>query len=53
LLHRRNLAWAEKLDREMQGSGVQLVVVGALHMAGADGLPELLRERGYAVRRVQ
>lgn len=53
LLHKRNLAWAEKLDQEMQGAGVQLVVVGALHMAGADGLPELLRERGYAVRRVQ
>jgi uncharacterized protein YbaP (TraB family) len=53
LLHKRNLAWAEKLDHEMQGAGVQLVVVGALHMAGVDGLPELLRERGYAVRRVQ
>jgi uncharacterized protein YbaP (TraB family) len=53
LLYRRNLAWAEKLDHEMQGSGVQLVVVGALHMAGDDGLPALLRERGYAVRRVQ
>ena len=53
LLHRRNLAWVEKLDREMRGSGVQLVVVGALHMAGDDGLPALLRERGYAVRRVQ
>jgi uncharacterized protein YbaP (TraB family) len=53
LLHRRNLAWAEKLDREMRGSGVQLVVVGALHMAGDDGLPALMQARGYAVRRVQ
>jgi uncharacterized protein YbaP (TraB family) len=53
LLHRRNLAWAEKLDREMRGGGVQLVVVGALHMAGDDGLPALMQARGYAVRRVQ
>lgn len=53
LLHRRNLAWAEKLDGEMKGAGVQLVVVGALHMAGDDGLPALLQQRGYAVRRVQ
>jgi uncharacterized protein YbaP (TraB family) len=54
LLQRRNLAWADRLDAEMrQGRGTELVVVGALHMAGAEGLPELMRARGYAVRRVQ
>lgn len=54
LLHRRNLAWADRLDAEMrQGSGAQLVVVGALHMAGNQGLPALMKARGYAVRRVQ
>lgn len=54
LLQRRNLAWADRLDAEMrQGRGTELVVVGALHMAGAEGLPELMKARGYAVRRVQ
>ncbi|MBI1687068.1 TraB/GumN family protein [Caulobacter hibisci] len=53
LLKRRNLAWAEVLDREMAGSGVELVTVGALHMAGPDGLPALMKARGYRVRRVQ
>lgn len=53
LLRRRNLAWAEVLDREMAGSGVGLVTVGALHMSGADGLPALMKARGYRVRRVQ
>lgn len=54
LLHRRNLAWADRLDAEMrQGSGAQLVVVGALHMAGNQGLPALMKARGYAVRRIQ
>jgi uncharacterized protein YbaP (TraB family) len=54
LLRRRNQAWAAALAKEMdQGSGVELVNVGALHMVGEDGLPALLRARGYEVVRVQ
>lgn len=54
LLKRRNLAWADKLATEMaQGSGVELVNVGALHMVGPDGLPALLAARGFKVERVQ
>lgn len=54
LLLRRNLAWADRLDAEMrQGRGADLVVVGALHMVGPQGLPALMQARGYAVRRVQ
>ncbi|MDB5458047.1 MAG: hypothetical protein JWP92_3632 [Caulobacter sp.] len=53
LLKRRNLAWADRLTVEMAGSGVQLVTVGALHMTGEDGLPALMRARGFSVRRVQ
>jgi uncharacterized protein YbaP (TraB family) len=54
LLKRRNRAWAEALAREMdQGSGVELVNVGALHMVGEDGLPALMKARGYEVVRVQ
>ena len=54
LLLRRNLAWADRLDAVMrQGRGTDLVVVGALHMAGNEGLPALMKARGYAVRRLQ
>ena len=54
LLLRRNLAWADRLDAVMrQGRGTDLVVVGALHMAGDEGLPALMKARGYAVRRLQ
>jgi uncharacterized protein YbaP (TraB family) len=54
LLKRRNLAWADLLAKEMfEGSGVELVNVGALHLVGDDGLPALLRARGFTVERVQ
>lgn len=54
LLLRRNLAWADRLDAAMRlGRGTDLVVVGALHMAGSEGLPALMKARGYAVRRLQ
>jgi uncharacterized protein YbaP (TraB family) len=53
LLKRRNLAWAETLEKEMAGSGVELVNVGALHMVGDDGLPALMAARGFTVTRIQ
>lgn len=53
LLKDRNEAWTRTLTREMRGNGVQLVNVGALHMVGKDGLPALLRKRGFTVERVQ
>ncbi len=53
LLRKRNLSWADKLSDELQGSGVQLVNVGALHMVGPDGLPALLEARGFTVERIQ
>lgn len=54
LLKRRNLAWADELTDELNtGSGVELVAVGALHMVGDDGLPTLLKARGFDVERVQ
>jgi uncharacterized protein YbaP (TraB family) len=54
LLKRRNEAWAETLARELAiGPKVELVNVGALHMVGDDGLPALLKARGFDVERIQ
>jgi len=53
LLRRRNQAWVDKLLPELNGTGVELVNVGALHMVGDDGLPAQLAARGYKVERVQ
>ena len=54
LLKRRNEQWAETLVRELAlGPKVELVNVGALHLLGDDGLPALLKARGYTVERIQ
>lgn len=53
LIRRRNAAWVVTLEKEMAGSGVQMVNVGALHMVGDDGLVAQLRARGFTVERIQ
>lgn len=52
LFKSRNIAWAERLDQEMKGSGVDFVAVGAGHLAGPDSVQALLRKKGYTVKRV-
>jgi uncharacterized protein YbaP (TraB family) len=51
----RNYAWLPQvqamLDDEV--SDDTMVVVGALHLLGDDGLVHLLREKGYRVERLK
>lgn len=46
----RNEAWAEILDQEMKGSGVDFVAVGAGHLLGPDSVPVMLAAKGYDVK---
>lgn len=48
----RNQAWMDELENAMNNYSNTLVVVGAAHLVGPDGLPELLRARGYEVKQV-
>ncbi|HET7655501.1 MAG TPA: TraB/GumN family protein [Luteimonas sp.] len=50
----RNDAWLPMLEQRLQAPGEDdtLVVVGALHLLGEDGLVHKLRERGYNVERI-
>ena len=50
LLAERNRAWLAPLLELLRGGEAQLVVVGAAHFAGPDGLVELLRQRGYELK---
>lgn len=52
LLKKRNAAWADVLAREMAGSGVDFVAVGAAHLAGPDSVQSMLRARGFTVTRL-
>lgn len=50
----RNNAWVPKIQQRLSQSGSDdtLVVVGALHLLGGDGVVEKLRGKGYKVERV-
>jgi uncharacterized protein YbaP (TraB family) len=50
LIARRNRAWAKALSRRLRKKGVVVVVVGVGHMIGPEGLPALLRARGFDVQ---
>lgn len=46
LVVRRNEAWLPQIEKLLAGSSDYLVIVGALHLIGPDGVPEMLRLRG-------
>jgi uncharacterized protein YbaP (TraB family) len=50
----RNTRWLPVIEGRLQGPGDDdtLVVVGALHLLGPDGLVERLQAAGYEVRRI-
>ena len=49
----RNNKWARNIEEYLNGQGNTMVVVGAAHLIGADGLVNLLRKRGYKVVKLQ
>jgi hypothetical protein len=49
----RNNKWVRNIEGYLNGSGSTMVVVGAAHLVGADGLVNLLRKRGYKVIKLQ
>ena len=46
---RRNHRWVQILGRRLKGSGTVVVIVGAAHLVGPDGVPALLRAQGIVV----
>jgi uncharacterized protein YbaP (TraB family) len=53
ILDSRNRKWAVKIDAMLGEGDTAFVAVGAGHLAGKAGLPELLKAAGYKVQRVQ
>ena len=48
---RRNIAWAEKIEKMLKGSGVQQIAVGAGHLVGPDSVQAQLAKRGIKAER--
>lgn len=48
LVVRRNEAWLPQIEKLLADSSDYLVIVGALHLVGPDGLPAMLRARGIS-----
>ncbi len=49
LLVKRNQAWLGRLEGMLKNAGTELVLVGAMHLVGHEGLLEQLRTRGYEI----
>lgn len=49
LLRARNLKWLPKVEKSLKTTDVEMVVVGAAHLVGDDGLVALLLDQGYTV----
>jgi len=52
LLAQRNRAWIPKIEQLFNGKHDTLVVVGAAHLPGPDGVVKLLQAKGYKVERI-
>ena len=48
----RNRNWVLRIAPLLDQPGTTLVVVGALHLVGADSVVELLKKQGYAVKQL-
>ncbi|MBC7982237.1 MAG: TraB/GumN family protein [Candidatus Obscuribacterales bacterium] len=49
----RNLRWMTQLEKLFDEEDDYLIVVGALHLVGKEGLIDLLQRRGYSLKQLQ
>lgn len=49
----RNIAWSEKIEALLMHEQDYLIVVGALHLVGDNGVPNLLSKKGYEVTQLR
>lgn len=52
LLVKRNNAWIPQIETMLTNPAVEIVLVGALHLVGDEGVLQQLRDRGYTVKQL-
>lgn len=52
LLDRRNRRWVPQIEALLRSGEPAIVIVGVAHLVGDGSVVDLLRERGYTIRRV-
>ena len=52
MITNRNRSWIPKLESLIRGKDDALVIVGAGHLVGKDGVVELLRAKGYTIEQL-
>ena len=52
LIDARNRAWVPKIEKFLQSGQTYFVIVGAGHLGGNNGVPALLRAKGYQVEQL-
>ena len=53
IVARRNRNWAAKIQELLREDDDYLIVVGALHLVGEEGVPRLMSRRGYEVTQLR
>lgn len=52
LVTQRNLRWVDQIDELLDDREDYLVIVGAMHLVGDEGVPNLLAEKGVQIRQL-
>lgn len=52
LVTNRNLRWASQINELLDDRDDYLIIVGALHLVGNDGVPNLLAQKGVKIRQL-
>jgi len=52
ILVARNRLWMIQLDRIFQTHGTYFIVVGSAHLVGENGVPNLMKQKGYSVEQL-
>ena len=52
LLVERNMQWLPKIERHIQDSPKELVLIGVGHLVGEEGIIQYLRRQGYRINKL-